>query len=390
MTGASMTRSGRMLRAAMAAGLLAAASVTIGHAQQTQPAVTPASDVKDDNRVRTAEETAEKRLERQRSAMERALFASDEPLPFTLIADFKAVNRDRNPESTKVFPATLVVAGRNGGEDRIPVNIRTRGHSRRMSTTCTFAPIRIEFPEKKANGTVFEGHKSLKLGTHCRDADSYEQYVYREYLVYKIFNRVTARSFRARLASATYVDVSTNKPISSRAGLFIEDDDDVARRLGGETTELQGMTFSHVDMEAMTLVGLFEYMIGNTDVSLLKLHNLILVRSSTGIVYPVPYDFDYSGVVNARYAIPAAALNLATVRERLYRGPCLTQEDLTPFLTRLGGMRENIMSLYDTVPALDNGYRKDARSYLDGFFKIIEKPGDAKRAFIEGCNRKAM
>jgi len=322
--------------------------------------------------------------------MERALIASDEPLPFTLIADFKAVNRDRNPESTKVFPATLVVAGRNGGEDRIPVNIRTRGHSRRMSTTCTFAPIRIEFPEKKANGTVFEGHKSLKLGTHCRDADSYEQYVYREYLVYKIFNRVTARSFRARLASATYVDASTNKPFSSRAGLFIEDDDDVARRLGGETTELQGMTFSHVDMETMTLVGLFEYMIGNTDVSLLKLHNLILVRSSTGVVYPVPYDFDYSGVVNARYAIPAAALNLATVRERLYRGPCLTQEDLTPFLTRLGGMRENIMSLYDTVPALDNGYRKDARSYLDGFFKIIEKPGDAKRAFIDGCNRKAM
>ena len=78
------------------------------------------------------------------------------------------------------------------------------------------------------------------------------------------------------------------------------------------------------------------------------------------------------------------------MRERLYRGPCLTQEDLTPFLTRLGGMRENIMSLYDTVPALDNGYRKDARSYLDGFFKIIEKPGDAKRAFIDGCNRKAM
>ena len=389
MTGASMTRSGRMLSAAIAAGLLAA-SVAIGHAQQTQPAVTPASDVKDDNKVRTAEDTAEKRLERQRASMERALFASEEPLPFTLIADFKAVNRDRNPESTKVFPATLVVAGRNGGEDRITVNIRTRGHSRRMSTTCTFAPIRIEFPEKKAAGTVFEGHKSLKLGTHCRDADSYEQYVYREYLVYKIFNRITARSFRARLASATYVDASTNKPFSSRAGLFIEDDDDVARRLGGETTALQGMTFSHVDMETMTLVGLFEYMIGNTDVSLLKLHNIILVRSSTGVVYPVPYDFDYSGVVNARYAIPAAALNLATVRERLYRGPCLTQEDLTPFLTRLGGMRENILSLYDTVPALDNGYRKDARSYLDGFFKIIEKPGDAKRAFIDGCNRKAM
>ena len=54
-------------------------------------------------------------------------------------------------------------------------------------------------------------------------------------------------------------------------------------------------------------------------------------------------------------------------------------------------MRENIMSLYDSIPALENGYRKDAKSYLDSFFKIIEKPGDAKRAFIDGCNnRKAM
>jgi hypothetical protein len=155
-----------MLGAAVVAGLLAA-SVAIGHAQQAQPPVVPASDVKDEAGVRTADDTVAKRLERQRAAMQRALFSSEEPLPVTLIADFKAVNRDRNPESTKVFPATLVVAGRNGGEDRIKVNIRTRGHSRRMSTTCTFAPIRIEFPEK-TTGTVFEGHKSLKLGTHCR------------------------------------------------------------------------------------------------------------------------------------------------------------------------------------------------------------------------------
>ncbi len=131
-------------------------------------------------------------------------------------------------------------------------------------------------------------------------------------------------------------------------------------------------------------------MIGNTDVSLLKLHNIILVRDSSGIVYPVPYDFDYSGVVNARYAVPAQALNLATVRERLYRGPCLTQDNLTPILTRLGGMRENIMSLYDSLPALDSGYRKDAKGYLEGFFKIIDKPGDVKRAFIDGCHRKGM
>ncbi len=157
MEGASRVRSGRMLGAALAAGLLAA-SVTIGHAQQAQPAVSPASDVKDEGRVRTAADTAERRLDRQRAAFQRALFASDEPLPVTQIADIKAVNRDRNPESKKVFPGTLVVASRSGGEDRIPVNIRTRGHSRAgcHDQTCTFAPIRIEFPQKTTRHVVPE------------------------------------------------------------------------------------------------------------------------------------------------------------------------------------------------------------------------------------------
>jgi hypothetical protein len=80
MEGASWVRSGRMLGAAVAAGLLAA-SVAIGHAQQAQLPVVAASDVKDDAGVRTADDTAAKRLERQRAAMQRALFSSEEPLP---------------------------------------------------------------------------------------------------------------------------------------------------------------------------------------------------------------------------------------------------------------------------------------------------------------------
>ncbi len=356
------------------------------HAQQGASQVVPASrDRSDDIRRRTPEE----RLQRTRAAMQRALFSSDEQIPITLIADFKAVNRDRDVESTKVFPATIVAPSLNGGEDRIAVNIRTRGHSRRAANTCTFAPLRIEFTGK-ISGTVFEGHKSLKLGTHCRDVDSYEQYVYREYAAYKIFNRVTTRSFRARLSTTTYVDVSNNKPITTRAGLFLEDDDDVAKRLDGETSELQDLSFGHVDGESMMLLSLFEYMIGNTDMSLAKLHNIILVRASNGTVYPVPYDFDYSGLVNARYAVPAKALNLPTVRERLYRGPCLTEDNLTPYITRLRAMREAVLAVYDQIPNLDAGYRKDARGYLEQFFKIIEKPGDAKRAFIDGCKRSTM
>src|SRR4051794_31722307 len=91
----------RVVGGALIAGGLAGGPVVRG--DQQAPAVTSAAEAG----ARTRD-LAEARLERERAANQRALFASEEPLPFTLIADFKAVNRDRNPDSTKTFPATLV------------------------------------------------------------------------------------------------------------------------------------------------------------------------------------------------------------------------------------------------------------------------------------------
>jgi hypothetical protein len=62
----------------------------------------------------------------------------------------------------------------------------------------------------------------LKLGTHCRDQGDYPQYVVREYPVYRMFNVLTPRSFRARLADVKYVDAASRKTIETRTGLFLE------------------------------------------------------------------------------------------------------------------------------------------------------------------------
>ena len=319
----------------------------------------------------------------------RPLFATHTPLDFTLTANFKMVNRDRNPESTKTFPATLTVLGSSGTPTTIPVQIRTRGHSRRLVQTCSFAPLRIEFPDGKAAGTVFEGHKNLKLGTHCRDADLYEEYVPREHAVYRIFNLMTPRSFRARLANASYVDAETNKTIQSRQALFLEDDDDVARRLEGRADDRQKVTFRMVDSDTITLMTLFEHMIGNTDASMYVQHNVILVNTPGNVLYPVPYDFDYSGLVNARYAIPSKQLNLTTVRERAYLGPCRTPAELEPFFDRMRRVKDDVMRVIEETPGLSTGYRKDAQNYLGKFYDIISKPGDVKKAFVDGCNARA-
>jgi hypothetical protein len=324
---------------------------------------------------------------RRRDAEGRRLFSTHEPLAFTLAADFKAIGKDRNPNSTKTYAATIEVASQDGTTASIPVQIRTRGHVRRRPDICSFAPLRVEFTKGGTKGTVFTGQSAIKLGTHCQDGSSFDQYVIREYSVYRLYNLITPRSFRARLAKATYQDSVTKKSLGTHSALWIEDDEDVAKRLGGRIVDVTGITFRRVDQEAVAIMMLFEYMIGNTDLSMISPHNVRFVQTPAGKRYPVPYDFDYSGLVDAGYAVPAKGLGIEKVRDRLYRGPCMTVEELQPHLDRLRGLKPEVMALYDTLPDLTASSRKNITGYLEEFYRTIDRPADVKRDLVAKCEK---
>src|SRR5262245_59568063 len=78
----------------------------------------------------------EKRQERKTNAESLALFSSLDPLEVTLTGDFKAINKDRNPESKQRYPGTLKV-----GTEELPVRFGARGHVRRMARTCDYVPL---------------------------------------------------------------------------------------------------------------------------------------------------------------------------------------------------------------------------------------------------------
>ena len=96
-------------------------------------------------------------------------------------------------------------------------------------------------------GTPFDGQTTLKLGTGCEDSKEYEQITLREYLTYPMFNLVTPLSFRARLARATYTDEKSKKKSTPRYALFIEHENDVARRNEGRIVELPRVVFKDLD-----------------------------------------------------------------------------------------------------------------------------------------------
>jgi len=349
-----------------------------GPAPKKNPLLKLAEPWPDADQMKVRKETAEKL----------PLFSSTTPLEFTLTAPFSVINKDHNPESTKRYPGVLNVMGTDGKPHDINVQLSARGHFRRMARNCSWVPLRVEFDkDQKAAlaGTPFEGQEKLKLGTGCEDSKDFEQITLKEYLAYPIYQTLTPLSFRARLAKATYVEDKSQKKLTTRTALFLEDDSDVAKRFGGRIVELPRIEFKDLEPESLTRTTLYEYAIGNTDYSIYALHNVKIVQTPDRKLHLVPYDFDLGGIVNAPYAVPDRRLGLRTVVDRLYRGPCRTVDE---FEAVAAGMREKkaeMIGLVENQKDLDGSHRSQVKDYIESFFKTIDKPDSIQKNFVKGC-----
>ena len=326
-------------------------------------------------------ETAKRRSER--------LFGSDAPLELTLTADFKQAFKSRDTINVKTTKATLTVKDSAGNPVTVPIEISPRGHYRLRGDVCNFPPIRLIFPKQGLKGTPLAGQSALKLGTHCQKSDKeYAEIPVREHAAYEILNMLTDASFKSRLATVTYVPVGDEKETVTKLGLLIESESDMAKRNGARVQTIRGGTFADMEPVQTQIMSIFAYFLGNTDWSLYSLHNVRMMLTADGRYIPVPYDFDWSGVVYARYAKPDARLGIRTVQDRLYRGPCYTPTDLAPILAKFSEKRAAITELYDRLP-LDNGYRRRAADYYKEFFEIIADPRQVKRELIDTCAERA-
>ena len=317
------------------------------------------------------------------------LFESEQLLALRLSTDLKALMDDRDSLKATTHAGTLSYVDASGQRLSIDVALKTRGHWRRQKRNCEFAPIKVDFPSKKEQPrrSLFRGEGDLKLVTHCRTKDAaFEQYVLREYLVYKLYNLLGPVSFRARLARTTYVDTAGKLDSVTRYSFLIEGDKRVAARHNGTLMETRGARFDDLDAEGAAVLSAFEYLIGGTDWSLVGLHNIVLVQSKeNGGVIPVPYDFDWTGIVWTKYSFPDYRLPIKTVRERVYRGICRTPQEWAPVLRKFRDQRTVLYAVYGTLPDLDAKYVKDTREYLDDFYKVIDSPGLVKAELINNC-----
>ncbi len=332
--------------------------------------------------------------EEMEAARTAPLFSSNELLELTLEADFHAIVReDRKDEDSKERPATLTWTNPDGTTENREIQVQTRGNFRLQRRNCDIPPLRLNLETAPTDGTVWEGQEKLKLVGICKVRQDYwEQYVVAEYLTYRTFNLLTDLSFRVRPARVTYVDTSAEEDTFTRFAFLIEDDSPMAARNGGqkhdwERGQLDPRLLEH---SHAILVDFFQYMIGNTDWSGVEMHNMELFRHPNGQPSTVPYDFDFSGIVDARYAVPDQILGLRSVRNRRFRGFCPDQVNRSPesydaVVELFREKREEVYGLWRNQEGLSEEKLRESLEYFDEFYEILDDPEGVERYMMQDC-----
>ncbi len=319
------------------------------------------------------------------------LFQSDELIKVTIKGPFKRIMADRTFEKED---GTLTYLDADGSAQAFSVKLRIRGKFRRNPSVCSFAPLRLEFKKSEVKDSLFDKQDKLKLVTHCRPKSSvYRQSLLREYLAYRVLNLLTDRSFRVRLLEVTYEDTDPKrKPINEYAFL-IEHKDRLGKRMDAKPVDVEDrISVQKLHGDYMNLTSIFQFFLANLDFSAIAsseedscCHNQTLFGEGQELYYSVPYDFDMSGFVKARYAQPNQRFGLKRITERFYRGRCINNEHVPATLALFEANRENIETLVGTYPLLSSRSQHHLQKLVEDFFKIVEDSRQLERWVTGKC-----
>lgn len=312
------------------------------------------------------------------------LFSSHELIRFTLKGNLHTTLCDIGDDNEE--HQALLEYPDGGDTVRLNIKIETRGHFRRDPENCYFPPVKLNFKKKQVEGTWFEGLDKVKLVTHCRPKSArFQNYVLEEYLIYRHYNIITDTSFRVRLAMISYEDQEGKRSEESYA-FFIESDDAFEDRFDADEIKEKYMLQDDTQKDHITKLAVFQYMIGNTDWAVTTLHNIKLFVIGHGErPFAIPYDFDWSGLINTVYARPLPRFGTESVSERVYRGYCRSLETYQQYFAFYDEKKEDIYNLYQNFELLKNKERKRIIKYLDDFYDVIHDKRRIDAEFIDRC-----
>jgi len=332
-----------------------------------------------------------------RAADKHPLFQSHDVLKAVITAPISQAYAQRHKDVRIYFPGQWTYIDEESQTQRLQVSIRTRGHFRREY--CHRPPLQLNFKKSEVKGTLFAGQNKLKLVAPCKEGSRYQQFVILEYLAYRSLEIITDYSYATRLVRLSYVDRDEKRDPWTDIAFVLEDDSDMARRLGMDRMHLESVGYADLDHPKTALVQLFQFMIANNDYSILRArgdedccHNIDVLGkegSTTGFI-PIPFDFDMSGTVNAGYAAPPSQVPVRDVRNRYFYGLCQSPEIFDEAIAHVQSKREEILALYANSAELDDKTKAKALEYVEEYYAILDSPELRTKEIFDRCRGRDL
>ena len=303
---------------------------------------------------------------------------ADTDLTIILDTDLKKLF-GKNREKKKYQEATLTAIHNLEFNRQWDIRLKTRGNMRKK--TCRIPPLKIDFSKTALDYLGFTANDKLKLVMPCEDRGYYQQAVYREHILYQLYQVVDSLGLRSHLVDVILENKGKEK--YSFTGFFLEDETDFASRTGAQVIEQGIIRDEAIDRGAYLRMMFFQFMILNTDFGIQNKHNVEIVKMpSKKRVIALPYDFDYAGIINNDYAVPHESLPQETVRDPLFRGKEVTIEEVRAMQVYFESIRPQMEKIITDALYLTKSSKRWMLKDIESFYSALANENHWKNTFV--------
>ncbi|HEX8873352.1 MAG TPA: hypothetical protein VF780_01905, partial [Nitrosospira sp.] len=360
------------------------------------------------------------------------VFTTQEKIVFTLRTSYGDLWKHRAPPNTEVpedikefeSPGQLSWTDSQGKHD-LPVQVHLRGNTSQVASQCPFPKMTLSFEkgqgeERVSKGTLFDGLKTIGIGTHCggKPGSSVRFHrvwgglsPHREALIYKVQEILSIPGFQAAPASFSYIDSKTGKgPVEPQPsgfvvdrpmpGFFLEDIKTFVKYADGKEiraadaslkdpdkpyiftsvanaqrdARAAGSTIEPIDPKDIIRILLFQALVGNYDWELRilpddipdsqALWNMKVVEADGNwIVFP--YDYDLAGWVKADSSPP----ELPDLTDSRFFKP----SDISVVVDEFKQKRPAIEALVDDLAKEDSSGARSIKMQIGSFYDALAR-----------------
>jgi hypothetical protein len=108
-------------------------------------------------------------------------------------------------------------------------------------------------------------------------------------------------------------------------------------------------------------------------------------KDSSGVLFAVPYDFDFSAFVNAEYTKHPGVPEDILVERRKYLGSCFTEEELSEAFDFYREMKPVFESVIREQKLISSQDRNGILDFVDKFYAIIDNRDLVAEEFLSKC-----